>query len=200
MADPSSKNSGERSNKDLLDELGVDVTPIKKVVHSPREVRIIAGFEEIPRFVEEHGHPPAHGEDKDIFERLYATRLEQICSQEECRSLVSALDHQGLLIAAKGVSEPPKEYANDAELLAELGVKAPKKGDVTFLEHVKPRAEIKAAEEIASRTPCVDFDKFKSVFDAVQQELDSGVRITRPYKHNADIGKGNPFILAGQKA
>ena len=51
MADSKEK----KSNKALLEELGVDITPAKKVAHSPKEERIIAGFEEIQRFVEEHG-------------------------------------------------------------------------------------------------------------------------------------------------
>ena len=46
MADVKEK----KSNKDLLEELGVDVTPSKKAVHSPKEERIIAGFEEIQSF------------------------------------------------------------------------------------------------------------------------------------------------------
>ena len=40
---------------DLLDELGVETEPVKGSAHSAREQRIIAGFEEIGRFVEEHG-------------------------------------------------------------------------------------------------------------------------------------------------
>lgn len=195
MVDPSNK----KTNKELLEELGVDITPAKEATHSPREERIIAGFEEIQRFVEQNGHPPAHGEDKDIFERLYATRLDRIRSLDECRNLLADMDYQGLLAADKSIAEPPAEYKSDKELLTELGVVPPKENDVTVLKHVKPRAEVKAAEEIAARTPCVDFDKFKPIFDAVQQELKSGVRITRPFKDNAEISKGNLFILSGQK-
>ena len=51
----------------------------------PREERIIAGFEEIQRFVEKHGRAPQHGEDRDIFERLYAVRLDRLRALEECR-------------------------------------------------------------------------------------------------------------------
>ncbi|MEX2515927.1 MAG: GIY-YIG nuclease family protein [Gammaproteobacteria bacterium] len=189
----------EKSNKELLEELGVDLTLVRKPARSPREERIIAGFEEIQRFVEEHGRLPAHGEDKDIFERLYATRLDRIRSLDECRDLLADMDHQGLLTVTTGVSEPAGEYKSDEELLAELGVHPSKENDVTILKHVKPRAQVRAAEEIASRTPCADFDKFRPIFDAVQQELKSGVRITRPFKDNAEINKGNLFILSGQK-
>jgi hypothetical protein len=54
----------------LLAELGIEIEEAKTSGHSPREERIIAGFEEIQRFVEQHGRIPQHGEDKDIFERL----------------------------------------------------------------------------------------------------------------------------------
>lgn len=196
----------KKSNKALLEELGVDITPIKKAAYSPKEERIIAGFEEVQRFVEEHGHQPQHGEDKDIFERLYATRLDRIRTLDECKNLVVELDYQGLLTSASGVSEPPKEYKSDAELLAELGVEAPKEDDVTFLKHVKPRAEVRAAEEIATRTPCADFDKFKPLFNQVQDQLTRGLLEAKILKNQkgqstmAEINRGDWFIVNGQKA
>jgi len=190
----------EKSNAELLAELGVEAAPKKKGTYSPREERIIAGFEEIQHFVEEHGHSPAHGESKGIFERLYATRLDQIIDQEECRSLVEEIDHQGLLVVENRTPESSKEYKSDAELLKELGVEAPKEGDVTFLKHVKTRAEVKAAEEIAKRELCEDFEKFKPIFDAVQQDLKSGLREAKLLVKNAQIDQGDLFILFGQKA
>lgn len=189
----------EKSNKELLDELGIEAELVKKSTHSPREERVIAGFEEVQRFVEQNGHPPAHGEDNNIFERLYATRLDQIRVKEECRSLVEGMDYQGLLEGTACIAEPPEEYSSDEELLAELGVEAPKEGDVTFLKHVKPRVEVRAAEEVASRKSCEDFDTFKPIFEAVQQELKNGVRVTRPFKDNAEIRKNDLYILSGQK-
>jgi len=189
----------ERSNKDLLDELGVVADPVKKTKHTAREERIFAGFEEIQRFVEENGHVPAQGEQKDIFERLYATRLEKIRSQVECVKLLQEMDYQGLLKGDQGVAEPPADYSSDEELLAELGVDAPKEGDVSYLKHVKPRAEVKAAEEVANRNLCKDFDSFKPIFDVVQEELETGARETRPFQDYAEIKKGDFFILSGQK-
>ncbi len=195
-----------KSNKELLDELGVEIAPIKEAAHSPKEDRIIAGFEEIQRFVEEHGYHPQHGEDKDIFERLYATRLDRIRSMEECRNLVAELDYQNLLTATHCISEPTKEYKSDRELLAELGVQTPKENDVTFLKHVKPRSEIKAAEEIATRTPCIDFDKFDPLFNQVQNHLKNGLLEALLLKNQkgqsimAEINKGDWFVLNGQKA
>lgn len=190
---------GDKSNKDLLAELGVEVAPIKKKKHSPREDRIIAGFEEIQRFVEKHERLPQHGEDKDIFERLYAIRLDQIRKQEECRSLVADLDHQGLLKVDSEVAEPKATYDSDQELLSDLGLDAPKENDITILKHVKPRSEKKDAEEIGTRTPCQDFGKFKPIFEEVQDDIKAGRRQTLPFSKDGSVETGNLFILSGQK-
>lgn len=190
----------EQSNQALLAALGVEVKKEKKAKLTPREERIVAGFEEIQRFVDENNRVPLHREDRDIFERLYATRLDQIKSQEDCRSLVIKMDHQGLLSGETVTTELADDIDSDEALLAELGIEAPKEGDVTFLKHVKTRAEKKAAEEIASRDPCEDFETFKPLFDQVQNELNAGIREAKLLIKNPQINQGDWFILYGQKA
>src|ERR1700688_3210467 len=81
----------------LREELDDFADPEKKGGRSPRQERIIAGFEEIQLFVEKHDRPPQHGEDRDIFERQYAVRLDRLRALEEYRLLLGPLDHQGLL-------------------------------------------------------------------------------------------------------
>lgn len=183
---------------DLLAELGVDTAPVPTVKRSPREERIIAGFEEIERFVEEQGRPPQHGEDRDIFERLYAVRLDRLRELAECRELLKPLDSRDLLEAVTE-TRPLDEDLDDEALLAELGVDATAENDVTQLTHVRSRQEIKAAEEIAQRTPCKDFKQFQPTFEQVQQDLDTGIRQTVKYQDNAAINQGDLFILDGQK-
>ena len=192
----------KKSNKALLEELGVDLTPTKKVAHSPKEERIIAGFEEIQRFVEEHGHQPQHGEDRDIFERLFAVRLDRIRVQAECLALVETMDHQGLLTGGSQVNEPSTEYKSDKALLAELGIEAPQEGDITHLKHVRSQSE-KArakAEEIGQRVPCKDFERFRPLFETVQEDIKTGLRKTIVFSKDGSVEKGNFFILSGQKA
>lgn len=185
------------SDDELLDALGVEVVPSRKSSRTPREERIIAGFEDIQRFVDEHGHIPAHGEDKDIFERLYAVRLDRIRALEECRPVLKDLDRQGLL---KGDFKAPVVAAemDDDALLNDLGIEDVNEGDITQLKHVKPRAEVRAAEEIASRTPCKDFATFKPKFEQVQNDLKEGIRESRRFGEDADIVEGEFFILGGQ--
>lgn len=192
----------ELSDLELLSALGVEATAKKKTTLTPKQERIIAGFEEIQRFVEEYGHPPRHGEDKDIFERLYATRLDQIRKLAECRELVTELDTQGLLDADDFDQEVNLDEIDDDELLAQLGVEAPKDNDITELKHVKSQTqkEREKAEEIGAREPCKDFEKFKPLFEAIQEDLNTGRRKTLPFNKDGSIEEGNWFILGGQKA
>lgn len=183
----------------LLAELGVEVAVNNTGSRTPCEERIIAGFEDIERFFEQHGRVPAHGEDRDIFERLYAVRLDKIRASEECRAVLADQDKHGLLTGEPTAVVDELDDLDDDALLSELGVLDAGKNDITKLTHVKSRAEIKAAEEIAKRTPCLDFDKFKPLFAKVQEELTSGIRITREFKDNAQIKQGDLFILGGQK-
>ena len=166
----------------------------------PLQERVIAGFEDIQRFVEEHDRAPEHGGDKDIFERIYAVRLDRLRASSEYLELLAEYDHQDLLTAAsfKGMAEDQKELS-DEELLSELGVEN-SKSDLMELKHVRPRAEVKAAEEIANREPCSDFPKFKPIFDGIQKDLVTGERETRRFQENAEIKQGECFILNGQKA
>jgi len=185
---------------ELLDELGVDTAPAASGGRSAREQRIIAGFEEIERFVEEHGKAPEHGESRDIFERLYAVRLDRIGESAECREALKDLDSRGLLDAGdQPAANFAKDEPNDQELLASLGVEATPENDVNQLVHVRSREEIKAAEEIAQRNPCKDFEEFELIFEKVQRELETGERQTVKYRDYAGVKKGNLFILDGQK-
>ncbi len=201
------KSTFTQEDDKLLAELGVVVEKKKKAAMTPRQERIIAGFEDIQHFVEEYDRPPLHGENRDVFERLYATRLDQIRTQDESRQLIKALDYQGLLSDNLKIAEPDAEYETDDELLAALGVERPtKEGDIAFLRHVKSQAERKAAEEIASRTPCKDFEKFKPLFDKVQSDLKHGLveaKLLEDQKGQsvmAQINQGDWFIVNGQKA
>lgn len=184
----------------LLAELGVEVEPEKKSSRTAREERIIAGFEDIQRFVEQHGRPPQHGEGRDIFERLYAVRLDRLRELDECRRLLEPLDRQGLLKGAETASAGGPDEISDDELLAQLGVEADATDGITELRHVRSAADKRAAEEIANRERCDEFDRFRPLFERVQHEIESGLRQTRPFELKAEIRPGSWFIVGGQKA
>lgn len=191
----------ELTNEELLAELGIDI-PTKKIIkRTAREERIIAGFEDIQRFYELHNRAPQHGEHHDIFERIYATRLDQIKASQECLDLVTELDHQNLLETSQ--ANPFEALADediDAALLAELGVDVEVENDITVLTHVKPRSEVHKAEEIGSRKVCDDFDVFRPMFDTVQSALQNGTKKSLLLEKQPPIKTGDWFILQGQKA
>jgi len=193
------------TDDELLAELGVSVESKKTQTYTPQQERIIAGFEDILKFYEEHGRAPLHGEHRDIFERLYAVRLDRLRELEDCRTLLAYMDKHGLLNADSGSSRALLETLDDDALLAELGIEADSDtgDDITQLRHVQTREERKAAEEIANRDRCLDFEKFKPLFDNVKADLDAKVRETRRFVKDAgflkaDISQGQFFILSGQ--
>ncbi|MEZ0454173.1 GIY-YIG nuclease family protein [Sphingobacterium thalpophilum] len=188
-------------DKELLAELGVEVESKRAVECTAREERIIAGFEEIQKFVKEHGRLPEHGENKDIFERLYAVRLEQIGKQKECIHLLKDLDHQKILNNSGQQTVEVPNNINDEELLAQLGVDINDQDSITELKHVKPRAEKRAAEEIANRTRCEDFEQFKPLFEAVKKDISTGDRRTVRFRKDAGFTKTalkkEQFVIIG---
>jgi hypothetical protein len=193
------------TDDELLAELGVAVEAKPARAYTPQQERIIAGFEDILKFHDEHGRAPQHGEQRDIFERLYAVRLDRLRELEDCRSLLAGMDKHGLLDGGADTDHAVPDALDDDALLAELGVEAGGDDDITQLRHVQSREERQAAEEIANRERCIDFAKFQPLFADVQLELDSGVRSTRPFVRDAgflksDIVQGQFFILGGQLA
>jgi hypothetical protein len=208
--------------KDVMSEIDLDelrselsdfAKPAKGAGGSAKEQRIVAGFEEIERFVEEHGRLPQHGEDRDIFERLYAVRLDRIRASAECLAALAGRDRRGLLDAgtsadgSRTVREDSVEYSvnpgaeepSEEELLNALRDGEAAASDIKDLSHVRSRDEIRAAEEVAKRNPSEDFESFRPLFEKVQREIESGARQTLKFKDNAAVQKGDLFILDGQK-
>jgi hypothetical protein len=185
---------------ELLDELGVETETGSTGSRTPREQRVIAGFEEIERFFDENGILPQHGEARDIFERIYAVRLDSIRASAECREILQSLDKYGLLVENNdSKTGRVEEDPSDTVLLEELGIADGGLADISELVHVRSREDIKAAEEVAQRNPCRDFAAFRLVFEKIQRDLQSGERKTIKFKDNAAVKKGDLFILDGQK-
>ena len=189
----------------LLAELGLEVIPLKSGSRTPREERIIAGFEDILRFHHAHARAPQHGEGRDIFERLYAVRLDQLRKLPEAQNLLAGLDSSGLLSGAAAAQADVANLDEDA-LLAELGIgsdggdEPANQNDITVLRHVRSSVDKRAAEAIADRTPCADFEKFQPLLEQVERELKSGIRKALRFGRDASIAIGDFFILGGQLA
>lgn len=182
---------------DLAAELAEFAPPERTNGRPASEERVIAGFEEIQRFTEKHGHAPRHGEDRDIFERLYAVRLDRIRALPDCRALLQPLDHQDLLAGAPTGAVLADDNIDIDDLAAELA-DVTNASDITVLRHVRTSAEKRAAEEIADRKPCEDFETFRGLFERVQAEVKSGMRQSQPIEAGRRaIETGDFFVLDG---
>lgn len=186
---------------ELLDALGIQAAPPKAASRTPREERLTAGFEDILRFHHTHGRAPLHGEGRDIFERLYAVRLDQLRALPEAAALLAGMDGPGLLSGAAAGSADRAEMDEDA-LLAELGLgEAPAdNAPITVLRHVRSSADKRTVEAIAGRTACVDFEHFRPLFEQAECDLKSGVRRALRFGRQASVEIGDYFILGGQLA
>lgn len=183
----------------MLDVLGADSSPEEVRQYTRQEERLISGFEDIQRFVEQNGHAPRHGEDLDIFERLYAVRLDRLRQSPQACALLAAEDSGGLL--KNSAQDPPDcdaEELDEDTLLAALGTGGD--DDITVLRHVQPHARKRLAEEVATRHPCKDFEHFQPLLEKTQEELRSGLRETIRFGRDTSIEQGHFFILAGQMA
>jgi T5orf172 domain len=131
---------------------------------------------------------------------LYAVRLDQLRQLPEAQTLLAGLDEPGLLSGA--AVQTNLDSMDEDALLAELGIGGGinDQDDITALRHVRSSIQKRAAEEIADRTPCADFEKFKPLFEQVEQDLKSGVRKTLRFGRDASIAAGNYFIVGGQLA
>ncbi len=183
----------------LLDALGVEVEEPETGGYTHRQERILAGFEDIVRFRETHGHPPQHGQHLDIFERLYAVRLDQIRKlPEEHLALLRQSDRYDLLVAPVASNERVEALSDD-ELLEALS--RDEMDDIGTLLHVRSpetRSQAETAGYIAERVKCADFDLYRPLFKAAEADIAAGRRVAKPFEKDASIEQGDFFILDGQ--
>ena len=190
----------DQSPEDLLAELGLDTSPLQRSTLTATEERVISGLEGIKAFYSKHGRCPQDHHDADIFERLYAARLTRLQSLEEYRDLLSQYDPDGILaLPQKKTDEGDLEGVSAEELLSELGLDEDA-NPLTSLTHVRTTEERRAAEEIARREKCPDFEKFETLFNQVKQDLDTKERSSKRFERDATIKAGCWFILGGQIA
>lgn len=184
------------SDDELLSELGIDLAPVKSVTYTAKEERLISGFEEVTRFYEEHKKVPSNTSDADIFERIYAVRLAQLKQSDEAITLLTELDQYQLLSDSQQERNELSRL-EDEDLLAELGIELENEENIFVLQNVRTQKEREENELTATRKVCADFDVFKTLFDQINLDIESGVRITKPFGKDATIELHDWFIVDG---
>ncbi len=189
----------ELTDKEILNELGVEVESQPPSSRSPKEERIISGFEDIQRYYEKHNRLPIYSRESDIFEKIYAIRLKNLIDNQY-KNILEPLDSQNIFSKMDPFPEDELlDIPNDEELLNELGIDIAEKG-IRELKFVRSSEERNIAEEIAKREPCLNFNTYKPLFENLQIEIKQGIRSLIPITKSPEIKKGNFYILGGQKA
>ena len=99
----------------------------------------------------QHGRAPQHGEDRDIFERLYAVRLDRLRALEECRVASRAARPSGTA-GGRGNCSPLRRRRRWTTTSCWPNWRVRRaQSDITELRHVRTSADKRAAEEIANR-------------------------------------------------
>lgn len=190
-------NMADFSDDELLAELGISLEETEAAPYTAREERLLAGWEDIQRFYAQHGRLPQNRDEHgDIFERLYAVRLQRLRDLPEAHALLAAHDPEGWLRPSAPSAEPT--VLDDDALLAELGLTGIEaESSIHSLRHVRSFEERQAAAEIAERKRCEDFDQFAALFQQVQADLATGERQTLPFAKVVSIEQGDFFIVDG---
>jgi hypothetical protein len=183
------------------DDLGLLKVKPKRTPQTTEEERLLEGFQEIIRFVEETDTAPSRLgtgiNEKRLFTRLEAIRR----SPQQCERL-KLFDEYGLLTPVVEAEAAGAEEAAPASIddilndpfLAELDAEV---GDIFNLKHVTIRKDIDSADYVAQRKPCKDFKLYEEQFQSCQQELKTEKRKLLPFANEQQIEVGKFYVLNG---
>ncbi len=181
------------------DPLGLlDIKPKVSSVISADE-RLIASFEEINAFMQEHGHEPTAS--RDISERKLHSRLKGLRESPEKAAALVEFDTFNLL--ADVIIPEPKEINTiddvlEYDALGLLSVDSPSESDASDIFTLKnvPKSS-DAPDYVAKRKPCEEFERFDPLFKQIHAGLASRKKALKPFASEHQIRRGEFFILQG---
>jgi hypothetical protein len=152
--------------------------------------RMSAKFKEINDFFERHQREPFV--DGDIQERMLYSRLNGLREDDSKKIVLEAEDIYGLL------KVEPKKICSLDDVLAddELDILNSDDDDIFILKHIKTPDERAAADFVARRKPCKNFEKYAPLFKTVQHDLSNHKRELLPFKED-NLIQGNFFVHNG---
>lgn len=196
----------KRSLDEELDAILADDSvigmPAPRVSASSADSRMRQDFEEICRFVAEHGRPPEEpsandGRQVSTTERGLAIRLKKYRAMPDVAESLKPCDLYNLLtppmaehdaaVAAPSTLEEILDMDDDILSSAHDGI-----FDLKFVGARKAKPDF-----VAEREPCEDFARFKPLFDACVADIGSGRRRTLRFANEQEIETGDFFILDG---
>ena len=176
------------------DESGLlDVKPKSSGIGTD-ESRVRQAFEEINVFVDRLGFAPGQGPNDrriGISERALQTRLRTYLDSPVLAKTLVDLDRHGLLNAAAA-----HHPASLDELLESGDDLLDDPNEDIFTMKIARTAPAKP-EKVSERAPCLDFEKFRPLFDKAAAQLASGERKSMKFAKEQEIEAGGFFILNG---
>ena len=154
------------------------------------------GFEEINKFIENHGTEPKDN-PSDIIEKQLFMRLKGIRNNPELSQKLKEVDVHHLLPKQVEKSEPAsiEDIMNDDEF-GMLSTDADH--DIFIIKHGKPAERtVGTFDHVAKQKKCKDFDKFEPLFKACQEDLKNNKRRLMKFANESSIKHGALFVLRG---
>lgn len=193
------------------DDLGLlNVKPLKR--NASAQDKLHQEFEKINAFVAEHDRLPKS--DGDSFqEKLLARTLAKLVSNDAHRQALVDADVHGIFLkeidvtatSAVSVSSSERETVSKSELVKSLAdifddddddLLSFEDDSIFTIKHISQEKK-EQPDEIAKRQPCADFDRYRSIFTSVHQQLKAGIIEKIRFKHELKIAAGDIFILYG---
>ena len=173
------------------DPLGLlSIDDEKQSPKSEEDQRLIDSFQEIVEFYETKGRIPQ--ENGDLGEFKLAKRLQAIKNDPAKVKKLLQFDLYDLLDAKETKSVTIEDILCDDPLGILDGEETQ---DIYRLTHVQPSERIRP-DYIARRVVCKDFDKYKKIFEEVQEDLKTRKRKLSEY-HRESLTDGGVYVLRG---
>lgn len=154
------------------------------------EERFVAAFAEVTAFVKANDREPERT-PTNMSEMQLAMRLKAMREDSTQREALKEHDELDLL------QEPePPESIEEVVASDDLGLLESDGPNLYDLTHVPPKVTT-MPEEIGRRTPCLDFDRFRTLFEQCKAGLASGDRDLLPFKNEQQIDEGRFYVLKG---
>jgi len=172
------------------DPLGLLKSGKPQKTKSKRSV-LLNNFEEIVDFFEEYNREPCDSSSNVKEFQLYH-RLKAIRSNAEMAKELKPYDMYGLLNGESVSTITLDDFLNDDPLNL-LG--GDMDNSIFEMKNVRKSERI-SPEYISRRQFCQDFELYKPMFDALHQELETGVRKLALY-HPEDLAPNRFYVLGG---
>ncbi|MEW6408196.1 MAG: GIY-YIG nuclease family protein [Patescibacteria group bacterium] len=153
--------------------------------------RLVVSFLEINNFVQENNREPEIG--KDLKEHQLATRLKSLrADKKKIQALLDYDEYNLFEIGTKEIKKMADVFADD-----DLGILGNQEESLFNYKNIPKKNKLSAADSIAHRKPCRDFDKYENIFIECQEDLSAGKRKILKFTKDSQINEKTFFVLSG---